>query len=127
MMVGLLLRDTVIPVLVAEVPTPRLSALGCELEAGVATAMLIPEVVCPAVTFTAVGLVAPLAGGLLGAVGMAGRVPPPQLAPRITESTTREIEPHLRISMLTLVFDAELRVPVCRWERGNGSYRELRN
>jgi hypothetical protein len=91
MMVGLLLRDTVIPVLVAEVPTPRLSALGVGLEAGVATAMLIPEVACPAETFTAVGLVAPLVTELLVPVVVAGPVPPPQPALRMIKTNTKMI------------------------------------
>src|SRR5438093_9657169 len=94
MMVGLLLRDTVIPVLVAEVPTPRLSALGFGLEAGVATAMLIPEVVCPAETFTDVGLVAPLVTGLLVPVVVAGPVPPPQPALSSTEITAETRSPN---------------------------------
>jgi hypothetical protein len=77
-MVGLLLRDTVMPVLVAEVPVPRLSALGEGLDMGVATAMLIPEAVVPAETLTDVGLVAPLVPGLAMLVGVEGVEPPPQ-------------------------------------------------
>ena len=97
MMVGLLLRDTVIPVLVAEVPTPRLSALGFGLEAGVATAMLIPEAVCPAETFTAVGLVAPLVTGLLVPVVVAGPVPPPQPTLRMIKTTNTKMNPNFHI------------------------------
>jgi len=110
MMVGLLLRDTVMPVLVAEVPTPRLSALGAELDAGVATAMLVPELVCAADTVTGVGVVAPLAPELLVAVAVARPVPPPQPALRSTEITAEKRSPNLHIATLILEFDAELPV-----------------
>lgn len=110
MIVGLLLRDTVIPVLVAEVPTPKLSALGFGLETDVVTLMLILGVVRPAETLTAVGLVSPLlvggGGGLLLPVVVEGvPVPPPQPALRMIESKSREIKKDSRIS--TLMFSMQ--------------------
>jgi hypothetical protein len=120
-MVGLLLRDTVIPVLVAEVPVPRLSALGEEPDAGAATAMLIPDAVVAAETLTDVGLVPPLVPGLAVLVVLEEVEPPPQPASRSIKASKRDA--NLTTSSPRCGFDAEPPIGGCC--RGGSTGRAL--